>query len=1348
MNRILRSFIAFGTAFAMLFSLCGIVALADDTTVVNLDPSDALTFNGGKFEGWGTSLCWWANRVGYDKTLTDKAAKLFFGSDGLSLDIARYNVGGGDDPTHTHITRSDSKIPGYAVGYDKDGEIIYDWNADKNQRNVAEAAQRENPNIYFEGFSNSAPYFMTNSGCTSGAVNASYDNLRSTEYDNFAEYIAEVTKHFKDEWGIEFKSYSPMNEPYTNYWGQYSYKQEGCHFHSGNSESNMINSLRFALDSHGLNDVLVAGADETSIDTSITSVNLLSYQAMHNLGRIDTHTYGGSKRAELRALAENKGKDLWMSEVDGSYTAGEDAGYMSAGLGLAKQIIKDMNGLMPSAWVMWDIIDSHKDNTSPYRTEAEAETEISQTGGIWGVAMADHDAKDIVLTKKYYAYGQFTRYIEPGMTIIGSSDTTLAAYDRDSGKIVIVALNENAQDKNYTFNFANMPVCGNEARVIRTSGDIENGENWTELDPIQTEGELLNARLKGNSVTTFIIESASELEIMSYKLAPDSEIRSDQYMPSEYDGAKITWNTSNNSVSPDGKVSRGAYDNDVKITAEFSKDGETYSSEYDCRVMAMPKNKNEENMGAYLFVHFSGSEKNADEEQIYFSVSKDGQSWRTLNNKQPILTSTMGEKGVRDPHIIRSPEGDKFFLIATDLSIFNRGYDPNRWGTCQRNGSRSIMIWESNDLVHWSNQRMAQIAPPNAGCAWAPESVYDSEKDAYMVFWASKTSDDNYTTQRIYRCYTKDFKHFTDAELYIDDGNVSNIDTSFIKHNGTYYRFTKNETNSSVTMMRGDSLSGGFSDVPSYTINGEQGNMVTGYEGPTVYKLNGQDKWCLLLDFYSQSGGYKPFMTDDISKGIFTSAQDFDFDMKYRHGTVIPITSEEYDALVSEYATTQLDGADKVKIGSKAEYTLTVNGEISSPKWSVSDENIASVDASGVLEGKSIGTVTLSAYVSEYNLTVTKDVEISKYNEIPVSPQMTSGSAAWDDDTVNTYDKVADGNFDTFFDGVEKGYVTIDLGRMYNLEAVGYAPRNGFGYRMKDAYFEASSDGVNWTKIYTIDDIPEQKTLTVKDIKPGEYRYVKYSVPEGTHKYNPSKDEEQAYSCNISEIKLYGDVKEDIDDSLALYISFDEENTSHGSFDAEIGGRIHENGSISYEKGIKGNAVNIKYGTENYLALPRGILSGASGASVSFFFKQGDCGKDGWTFMIAPSDDVQVYKSEKYLGLLMSKNRNRITAERYFSENEERPVQAYGDADFTDWQYVTIVYAPDSTSIYINGELMNKTASKVRLTDICTDGAAAWIGHANWGEGEGLEGSIDDFRLYSKALTENEVKELYDISQQ
>lgn len=307
-----------------------------------------------------------------------------------------------------------------------------------------------------------------------------------------------------------------------------------------------------------------------------------------------------------------------------------------------------------------------------------------------------------------------------------------------------------------------------------------------------------------------------------------------------------------------------------------------------------------ENMSSYLFVHFVGSEDGTSMEQIYFSVSEDGTNWKTLNDGKPVLVSNVGEKGVRDPHIIRSPENDKFFLIATDLSIYNRRGDSNKWDNCQTSGSKSIVIWESENLIDWSEERLVKVACDDAGCAWAPESIYDDEKGQYMVFWASKTASDNYKTQRIYRSYTSDFKTFTAPELYIDGGEISNIDTTIIKEDGVYYRFTKNESNSSVIMEKGTSLSGEFCEV-KYKINGVLGNTVTGYEGPTAYKMNGENKWCLLLDYFSRNGGYKPFVTDDISNGDFTSAEDFNFDAKYRHGTVMPITGEEYSALVKKF---------------------------------------------------------------------------------------------------------------------------------------------------------------------------------------------------------------------------------------------------------------------------------------------------------------------------------------------------------------------------------------------------------------------------------------------------------------
>lgn len=74
---------------------------------------------------------------------------------------------------------------------------------------------------------------------------------------------------------------------------------------------------------------------------------------------------------------------------------------------------------------------------------------------------------------------------------------------------------------------------------------------------------------------------------------------------------------------------------------------------------------------AYLFVHFTGTEDDASHEQIYFSVSKDGREWSILNGGKAVLESSVGEGGVRDPYIVRSPVNGKFYLMATDLSIYN-----------------------------------------------------------------------------------------------------------------------------------------------------------------------------------------------------------------------------------------------------------------------------------------------------------------------------------------------------------------------------------------------------------------------------------------------------------------------------------------------------------------------------------------------------------------------------------------------------------------------------------------------------------------------------------------------------
>ena len=230
----------------------------------------------------------------------------------------------------------------------------------------------------------------------------------------------------------------------------------------------------------------------------------------------------------------------------------------------------------------------------------------------------------------------------------------------------------------------------------------------------------------------------------------------------------------------------------------------------------------------------------------------------------------MGEKGVRDPFIIRSPEGDKFYLIATDLKI-NGG---NGWDAAQNSGSQSLMIWESTDLVNWSEQRMVEVsAKIEAGCTWAPEATYDPQTGEYVVYWASRTPNKD-TKQRLYYAKTRDFYSFTEPQLWIDY-DQSSIDTTMIEENGTYYRFTKNEggsTNSlgaktkTIFLEKSNQVLGTYAQIASESLNGNQY-----VEGPTIFKLNSDDAdtntWCLLVDDFG-GGGYYPLLTTDLESGV------------------------------------------------------------------------------------------------------------------------------------------------------------------------------------------------------------------------------------------------------------------------------------------------------------------------------------------------------------------------------------------------------------------------------------------------------------------------------------------------
>lgn len=306
-----------------------------------------------------------------------------------------------------------------------------------------------------------------------------------------------------------------------------------------------------------------------------------------------------------------------------------------------------------------------------------------------------------------------------------------------------------------------------------------------------------------------------------------------------------------------------------------------------------------ENQYGYLFTHFT-TRWHIDREAVWFSVSEDGLNWIDLGEKKPALESSVGTTGVRDPFIVWDERKNKFFMIATDLCTTKGGH----WGEFSGKGSRKIVVWETEDLIHWSKERLVEVGIPEAGCVWAPEAVFCKEENKWFVFWASlvKEKTDKKAKQRIYGAFTDDFVSFTPAFKFMD-ADTDIIDTDIVWDKGWYYRFSKDETNKVIILERCRSL---------IAQNGEQYEKIHsdllaeffGVEGPQAYYLDKESKWVLMVDQYHTGKGYIPLLCDELSTGVFTAADSSEYSMgkrKKRHGGIIKIRRELMDDMIAHY---------------------------------------------------------------------------------------------------------------------------------------------------------------------------------------------------------------------------------------------------------------------------------------------------------------------------------------------------------------------------------------------------------------------------------------------------------------
>lgn len=426
-------------------------------------------------------------------------------------------------------------------------------------------------------------------------------------------------------------------------------------------------------------------------------------------------------------------------------------------------------------------------------------------------------------------------------------------------------------------------------------------------------------------------------------------VRGNIYLPLECEGVKIEWKSSNPDVITDrrigakeaGVVTRQEERANVNLTATAKLDGETLEKIFDITVEPMPKKLSDDDFGGYLFAHFIG-EQEGDQEQIYFALSEEGLNFKDMNGKKPVLISNVGEGGVRDPYMYRSYEGDRFFLIATDLSIYNRGgWFQNEQGyyDASTTGSSNLVLWESTDLIHFGEPRLLPVAPENAGMAWAPEMIYHEETGEYVIFFSSsimnKETKMKSKPNTIFYVTTRDFINFSDTKIFIDnqcdpDGKPREIiDTTVIKIGDTYYSASKDgdnsEANGGIRILKTKDLFNPESWEKVLNLD-ELGLDISGLgvkaldngdlEGPELFLYNKKDwenpnvpEYGIMADRYAADLGYLPLKTTNLEdknnaekSWKVLGDKEYSFDkLKKRHGTIISITYEEIERIKKNF---------------------------------------------------------------------------------------------------------------------------------------------------------------------------------------------------------------------------------------------------------------------------------------------------------------------------------------------------------------------------------------------------------------------------------------------------------------
>ena len=311
----------------------------------------------------------------------------------------------------------------------------------------------------------------------------------------------------------------------------------------------------------------------------------------------------------------------------------------------------------------------------------------------------------------------------------------------------------------------------------------------------------------------------------------------------------------------------------------------------------------EKDFAGYLLVYFKDETHSA-----YFAISRDGYTFTDVNGGQPVFDGKLlaEQKGVRDPHITRGPDG-AFYLAMTDLHIFGqragvrttqweRPVEQYGWGN-----NRALVLMKSWDLIHWTHSDLrVDKAFPELGdlsASWAPQTIYDQRARKMMVYFTIRygPKDDC----KLYYSYADDAftRLVTKPEPLSETGG---IDGDIVQAGKKFHLHIV--TGAKLKHAVSGRINGGYV-VEDRRIDPE----IVATEAPNVFKRLGTSTYVLMYDVYGARPNNMGFSetTDFVTYknlGRFNEGvmKGTNF-ARPKHGAVTYLTTDELKSVAAHW---------------------------------------------------------------------------------------------------------------------------------------------------------------------------------------------------------------------------------------------------------------------------------------------------------------------------------------------------------------------------------------------------------------------------------------------------------------